>query len=87
MNYQVKNSYEITSITKMKSIITDLYNSGKLGHNRTINSYVKELFAHNILYKFGIARSRTRDTDLNDNESKFRLFCYNIIWILFPKKK
>lgn len=81
MNYQIKDSYKITSITEITSIITELWNKGKLGSSRSIMSYVKEWHAHNILYKYGIAINSTKDADLNDNESKFRLFCYEIIWI------
>lgn len=64
-NYQIKDSYKITSIAEMTSIIRELWNKGKLGSSRSIMSYVKEWHAHNILYKYGIAINSTKDADLN----------------------
>lgn len=87
MNYQVKDSYKITSIAEIKMQVIVLYDNGKLNKSRSVMSYVKEWHAHNVLYKLGIAKERTKDVDLNDNESIFRRFCYTIIWLFTSKKK
>ena len=47
--------------------------------NRSIDSYTKELKAHIRLYKLGIARSHTRDADLEENLTKDKGFIWQII--------
>ena len=79
MNYTVKEGYNYNK-HQIKSIVHMLYLDYKLGHGRSETSYVKEWFAHNVLYKLGLFRSHTADVDLNDNESCFRRLCYNIIY-------
>ena len=79
MNYQIKNSYNY-NIAAMFSMIQVLRSLGKLGDSRSDMSYVKEWYAHNILYKLGLFRSHTRDVDLNDNETLTRRFAYNVIY-------
>lgn len=65
--------------------MTNYYNNNKLSHKRSIKSYVKEWHAHNVLYYMGLFRSHTADVDLNDDETKFRLFIYNILWCVSTK--
>ena len=48
-------------------------------YSRTTKSWINEWKAHNLLFKLGIERGRTRDVDLDDNESTFRRFCYVIL--------
>ena len=48
-------------------------------YDRTNKSWVREWKAHNILFKWGIAPSKTKDVDLNENESLFKRFCYFIL--------
>ena len=50
---------------------------------RSFKSYMNEWRAHNILYKWNVARKRTKDVDLNINESLFRRIGYCIISNLF----
>lgn len=51
----------------------------KNGYNRTFESEVAEWKAHNVLYRWGIARERTGTVDIDQNESKFRRFIYAIL--------
>lgn len=53
----------------------------KFTYKRTKDSWVKEWIAHNRLYKLGLFRKHTKDVDLYENESKFALFCYDILSI------
>ena len=46
--------------------------------SRTANSYIREWRGHNKLYKWNIARSHTRDVDLNENNSIIE----EIIWLI-----
>ena len=69
-NTKIYESYKIKNI---KQLMIDIMKKRKeLGFvvNRTIDSYVKETKAHNRLYKLGIARSHTRDTDLEEYPDK-----------------
>ena len=45
---------------------------------RSINSYVREWRGHNRLYKWGIARSHTRDVDLNENNNIIE----ELLWLI-----
>lgn len=48
-------------------------------YSRSYESWETEWRAHNVLHSLGIARERTGSVDLNDDESKFRLFCYKLL--------
>ncbi len=48
-------------------------------YKRTNESWIQEWRAHNLLYKLHLFESHTKDTDLEERESKFRLFCYKIL--------
>ena len=49
--------------------------------NRTLKSYFRELLAHKRLYKIHIARSHTKDADLEENINKCFEFSFNIIGV------
>lgn len=87
MNYRYIDSYKITSISMIESEINKLLTKGLISSTRTAKSYVKEWHAHNVLYKMHLFRSHTKDVDLNDEESPFRLFMYSLIWIFSFKEK
>lgn len=86
MNFKVKNSYKF-SLEEIKKEVVYYYNCGVLDTSRSIESYIEEWYAHNWLYNLGLFKSHTRDTDLDGNESIFRLICYKIIFILFARRK
>ena len=46
---------------------------------REVKSYVREIKAHNRLYKLGLFRSHTKDTDLEENIAKKNETIYKII--------
>ena len=50
-------------------------------YSRSNESWFTEWRAHNVLYKAGIQKERTGSVDLNEDEGKFRLFCYKILAI------
>jgi hypothetical protein len=51
---------------------------------RSEQSYYREWKTHNLLYKLNLWQDRTKDTDLDINESKFRLLCYFLLSIFIP---
>ena len=86
MNKHVEDSYKVTYVCDIFDRVFEYWKNGELGTKRDIFSYVKEWHAHNILYKLHLFRKHTKDVDLNENEGKFRLFCYGVIW-KFTRKK
>lgn len=79
----IYNSYQITSTSDMEKFLVGLrYNSGASSEciifKRSLYSMIDEWKAHNLLYKFGLFRSHTKDVDI-DNESKCRKFFYKIL--------
>ena len=74
------------TLDEIKENVVYYYNYGALDKRRSIESYIEEWFAHNWLYNLGLFRSHTEDTDLDGDESWFRLICYKIIYKLFSKK-
>lgn len=90
-NIRIEKSYTIDSVSDMKTVLECARNIGKqlYGYNykRTTDSWVKEWKAHNLLYLIGVKRDRTRDVDLNEDESTKRRFAYAILSVLYPCKK
>lgn len=86
MEYYVSNndckiidSYKITNKEVMLYFINRLREEHKEFQVRTSLSYYREWKAHNILYKLGLFKSHTKDTDLNIDEKLSRRICYFII--------
>ena len=80
-NTHVENSYLLTTqkaIREQVKEILEYRNITKRPVTRSINSYVREWRGHNRLYKWDIARSHTKDVDLNENNSIFE----EIIWLI-----
>lgn len=82
--------FESHRITKKKDILEQLEKIHKLrdypaiwsaGYNRTLKSEYREWKGHNVLYKLGIARDRTRSVDINQNEPMWRRVVYAILSI------
>lgn len=83
-NIKIKDSYRIKNKKTMTSILKIIRNVAlKNGYSfrRTNKSWLQEWKSHNLLYALNIFKEHTRDTDLEENESKFRLFCYKILGI------
>ncbi|MCX4365083.1 MAG: hypothetical protein OSJ70_04860 [Bacilli bacterium] len=81
-NIKIRNSFEVKDEAKMKIILNIVRNRAKkknITFKRTNESWLQEWKAHNLLYKLNLFRDKTTDTDLEEAESKFRLFCYKIL--------
>lgn len=80
-NTKVINSYLLSTRKAIKEEVEWIKENRIARHykvNRTTNSYVREWLGHNRLYKWNIARSHTRDVDLNENQNIFE----KIIWLI-----
>ena len=85
-NTKVTNSYKLTDeeIKKISSQIAFARNvkyDWKCIHKRKAGSYIKEIKGHNNLYKLGLYKSHTIDTDLEENQSILN----KIIWWLIGR--
>lgn len=49
-------------------------------YKRTVDSWKREIYAHNVLYKLHIKPMHTKDTDLTEEEGKYRIAVYNMIY-------
>ena len=96
LNICVKNSYKIKysdDIENLLKIICDnpAFSEFKIaGYKRTLSSMRREWEAHNLLYKFGIFKTRTGSTDLDNNENFIRKAGYAVlsfIYRLFNRRK
>ena len=78
----IKDSSKVKNKKSMESILKIARNMAlKKGchYKRTNKSWIQEWRAHNLLYKLHLFETHTKDTDLEECESKFRLFCYKIL--------
>lgn len=81
----IYDGYKIRGKKLKLQILQELLNTYELiffEDKRTVKSFLREWQAHNVLYKLGLFKARTRDTDLDNNESRFRRFCYFFLSIL-----
>ena len=80
-NTKVINSYLLSTRKAIKEEV-EWIKENRIARNykvsRTTNSYVREWLGHNRLYKWNIARSHTKDVDLNENQNIFE----KIIWLI-----
>lgn len=87
-NICILDSYKVKRSKDMKQILENVFyasvNRG-IFYSRSIKSWLKEWKAHNILYKFGLFRSHTKDVDLTEKESKKRRFAYFILSLFYWK--
>lgn len=75
------DSYLMKNVSKeVKEIIKERKEKG-YKTNRTLNSYIKETKAHNRLYKLGLLRKHTKNTDLEENIKLWKEIAYFIIGI------
>ena len=72
----------------VKAIMDDAFKIA--GYKRTLPSMRREWETHNFLYNLGIFKSRTENTDLDNNESFIRKTGYAVlsfIYTLFNRRK
>lgn len=87
-NIHIKDSYKITTTKEMRFILNLLWYAAEnrdIKYKRSVNSWIREWKAHNILYKFNIRRTSTRDVDLNEAESFIRRFGYFVLSLFYWK--
>lgn len=85
INVTIYDSYKISENDIDQFVINtriELYNRG-LKYERSCISWMKEIYAHNILYKLNLWQIFTKDTDLTETEEWYRLFFFNIIYIIY----
>lgn len=79
---KIIDSYKITDRKKMSEILYAIqYKHPELDFNRGYNDLINEWVAHNRMYKWGINPEKTKDVDLEFNESKCKIFIYKILGI------
>ena len=77
-SYLIKNKdvpYLIDSIIYIRKFVKNLPT------NRTINSYIRETKAHNRLYKLGLFKKHTKNTDLEEDIKLWKEIVYFIIGV------
>ena len=80
-NTKVIDSYKLND-KEIKEIVENIINERKkkgLKVTRSKESYIREIKAHNVLYKHNLFISHTKDTDLEENISKLKDIIYYII--------
>lgn len=88
LNITITNSYQFNS-KQMSDILDYIMNKNYFkiltaaGFTRSKTSLLREWKAHNYMYQKGIQINRTKDVDLNENESRWRRFCYFFLSILY----
>ena len=55
-------------------------------YKRSLEDMEIEWVAHNILYKMGICKTRTKDVDINENETTLRKTGYSLIYKIYKTK-
>lgn len=80
-SYLVKTKKDIVKILEVIHLTPEYKRLVDHGYTRTIKSEYQEWYAHNVLYNLGILRGRTGTVNINNNESKIRLFGYAILSI------
>lgn len=78
---KIYDSYLIKNVPlEINNIITER-TKRKLPITRTIGSYIRETKAHNRLYKLGLFKKHTKNTDLEENIKWWKEIIYFIIGI------
>lgn len=77
-NTKIIDSYKYNVSNVVKTILQERMEKN-LPITRSYISYIREIKAHNRLYKLGIARSHTKDCDCEENITKKEEFIFKII--------
>lgn len=73
------NSYLVTDCDRLIDSIIKYRGRRGFPITRSRRSYKAELIAHNRMYKMGMFKSHTRDTDLEENIKLWKEIAYFII--------
>ena len=82
-NCRVIDSYMTKDRATMRDFCEHLCTEHPVFKYRSIASYVREWRAHNLLYHFNYEIVRTKDCDLNVDESKWRRLAYIVLSFLY----
>mgnify|MGYP003296888632 CR=1 FL=1 len=86
LNIHIEDSYQVKTKKEMEAILWIVegasFNRG-ISYARKRASWIREWKAHNLLYKLGLFKSRTKSVDLNENESWFKRLGYFILSIFY----
>ena len=75
----IYNSYLMTNVAKQVEDIINKRVDMNLKTTRTLKSYIREVKAHNRLYKLGLFRKHTRNCDLEEPISMWKEIIYFIL--------
>ena len=80
-NVHITDSYAVPSknISDWVARIISYGEKNGYTYSRSAKSWVEEWKAHNALYKLGIQPSRTKDVDLNEDETVLRKLGYCLL--------
>lgn len=84
-NTHIENSYIVKSRKDMRDLLIAIEydsNCGDAVRRIPKNTMIREWRAHNLLYALGIARTRTRDVDLNENPWYIRV-AYFVLSLMY----
>lgn len=81
-NTKVIDSSSVKNDKSIRNMVEWLVEERKMRKypiTRTVDSYVREWKGHNRLYEMGIAKSHTKDVDLNENNNILEELLWKII--------
>ena len=80
-NVHITDSYAVPSKSISDWVTRIISYGAKNGYTyeRSAKSWVEEWKVHNALYKLGIQKSRTKDVDLNEDETVLRKLGYCLL--------
>ena len=80
-SHRVKKRKDIEAALEYIRAMPEYVALKEAGYTRTPKSEYNEWRAHNVLYRLGIARERTKSVDIDQNESMLRRFVYAVLSI------
>lgn len=79
-SYRIKTKRDMRNVLELIRLHTD--GEGMAINRLRLRRQVREWRAHNLLYALGIARSHTKDVDLNENKWYVRA-AYGILSLMY----
>ena len=85
INITVYESYNIPN-DKIEQFVnrlrTELSVVDGIKFKRSKESFIREIYAHNVLYRRNICVMSSKDTDITDNEEWYRLLAFDTIYYI-----
>jgi len=85
-NIHIKDSYEVTHPVIMRNCLIMIRQKARkegIRYNRTMNSWIQEWKAHNLLYMLDFKKDRTGSVDINEDEPKYIQLGYFILAMIY----